>query len=341
MNIKKLKTAQIGVGHFGAYRRERMRESGLFDLVALTDWDEGRLGAAAREENARAVATYEELLETPELEAVVISTGAGFHAQQIVAAIERGLAVFVEKPLCASTDELKLLLEKQRETGAIVGVGHEDHRAEPLAQTTRDFIENQAGQIVAFEATSAHSGGFQIKPGDWRGDPAKNPGGMLFQCGIHTIHELMYYFGPIKEVWAKMRYDLHTTTQTADAAFCQLTFESGLVGTLNAYHVTAYRHTFSIFGTQASLYRDKRYGDEGTQLIRQQTRLDNQFEPHEPVEINGHHDNCANLKSFYHAVREGAPLYPSLTDGARAVAVVFAAEESALRGCAVEVGQFS
>lgn len=340
MQIHKLKTAQIGVGHFGAYRRERMRETAMFDLVALTDWDEDRLNAAAREENAQAVSSYEELLNVPDLEAVVISTGAKFHAQQIVAAIERGLAVFVEKPLCASTDELKLLIQKQRETGAIVGVGHEDHRAEPLSQITRQFIENEAGQVVAFEATTAHSGGFHIKPDDWRGDPAKNPGGMLFQCGVHKIHELMYYFGPVKEVWARMRYDLHTT-QTADAAFCQLTFESGLVGTLNAYHLTAYRHTFSIFGTRASLYLDKRYGEEGLRLMRQRTRLDNQFEPHDPVEISGTHDTCANLKSFYHAVREGAPLYPSLTDGARAVAVVFAAEESALRGCAVEVGQFS
>jgi len=44
-----------------------------------------------------------------------------------------------------------------------------------------------------------------------------NPGGMLFQCGVHALHELMFYFGPIRRVMALMRYDIHTTA-TADVA---------------------------------------------------------------------------------------------------------------------------
>jgi predicted dehydrogenase len=196
--------------------------------------------------------------------------------------------------------------------------------------------EGRLGRVATFEKTTCHSGGLMIKPGDWRGDPAKNPGGMLFQCGCHALHELMFYFGPITEVSAMMRYDVHTTL-TADVAICHLKFASGLIGTLSAYHVSPYRHTFNIFGTKMNLYRNERFFDEGTLLLMQEEFLDNQKQPMKPVAIQGESDPTGNLRSFYNGVRQGTPVYPGLMDGARAVAVIFAAEESARTGKMVPV----
>ena len=339
ISSQKMRVAQIGVGGFGAYRRARLRETGLFEILGLHDWDAETLARAAREENIFAAESYDELLEIPGLEAVIISTGAKFHAAQIVEAARRGLHVFVEKPLCSTSQELQQLLQVQHETGVVIGVGHKDHAHDALSCTIKNLIESgELGDVATFEKTTAHNGGLHIRPGDWRGDPDKNPGGMLFQCGVHALHELMFYFGPIDEVSCLMRYDVHTT-QTADITLCHLKFASGLIGTLNAYHVTPYRHTFNILGTKANLYRDERYFDEGTKLGLQRTRLDNAFEPHEAVEIIGQSDPCGNVRSFYNAVRQGGEPYPSLLDGARAVAVVFAAEESARRGCRVAVEQ--
>ncbi len=88
------------------------------------------------------------------------------------------------------------------------------------------------GTVVTFEEVTAHSGGLEIKPGDWRGDPEKNPGGMLFQCGVHALHALHFYFGPVARVTAMMRHDAHPQTATADVAHCILQFSSGLIGTL-------------------------------------------------------------------------------------------------------------
>jgi predicted dehydrogenase len=329
---EKLRVAQAGVGGFGAYRRARMRETGLFELVAAYDWNEENLAACVKEEGCKAAASYEELLETPGVEAVVISTGAEYHAEQTMAAAERGLHVFVEKPLCSTPGEVDALLDVHQGTGVVIGVGHGDHRHEAVSLAIKRMIDSgELGKIAVFEKTTAHSGGQLIKPGDWRGDPDKNPGGMLFQCGVHGLHELMFYFGPIAEVSSMMRYDVHTTA-TADVAICLLRFESGVVGTLNAYHVTPYRHTFSIFGTKSNIYRDDRFFGEGPRLFVQTTRLDGREEPKVPVKIEGESDVCGNLRSFYDAVRNGGEPYPSLIDGARAVAAVFAAEESARTG---------
>jgi predicted dehydrogenase len=334
-----MKVAQIGVANFGARRRQIMRQSGLFELVAAYDLNPVALKAAQAEDGALPMDSYEALLATPGIEAVVISTGAKFHAEQIIAAAEKGLHVFVEKPLCSTPEEVTALLAVQRKTGVVIGLGHADHRHDAISQRIKEMIDSgELGAIATFEKTTAHNGGLQIKPGDWRGDPARNPGGMLFQCGVHAVHELMFYFGPIIEVSCMMRYDVHTT-QTADVALCHLKFASGLIGTLNAYHVTPYRHTFNILGTKANLYRDERFFDEGTTLQIQRTGVPGAKEAKDPVVIDKTlTDDCGGMRSFHEAVRQGGDCYPSLIDGARAVAVVFAAEESARNGRPMAVG---
>ncbi len=335
--MKKMRVIQVGVGGFGGYRRERMRECGLFELVAAYDLNREALARCQTEDGAKPAASFAELLATPDVEALIISTGGKFHAEQAIQGAEKGLHIFVEKPLCSTPAEVKALIEIQKKKGIVIGVGHGDHRHDAVSQTIKTIIEKgELGTIATFEKTTAHNGGMHIKPGDWRGDADKNPGGMLFQCGVHALHELMFYFGPVAEVSCMMRYDVHTT-QTADVALCHLKFKSGLIGTLNAYHVTPYRHTFNILGTKANLYRDERFFDEGAILQIQRTHLDGKKEVKETVPVTGKSDNCGNLRSFYDAVRNGGTPYPSLIDGALAVQVVFAAEESARTGKIVAV----
>ncbi|MCL2700565.1 MAG: Gfo/Idh/MocA family oxidoreductase [Phycisphaerae bacterium] len=327
----------VGVGGFGGTRRREMRQSGLYRLAACHDVNRENALLCQKEDGAAIVENYEQLLDFPGLEAIIISTGAKFHAEQTIAAARRGLHVFVEKPLCSTPQEVTDMMRTWRETGVVIGVGHANHSALAHSRTVKRMLDDGTiGTPASFEATTAHSGGLIIKPGDWRGDPEKNPGGMLFQCGVHLLHELMYYFGPVSRVFAQMRYDLHTT-QTADIANCIVTFASGLTGSLNAYHVTPYRHTLNIFGMRTNLYVNS-HAPEGQRLLMQSLppRLDGSVEPVVPVQLEAEMP-LGNLRSFHQAVRKKTLPYPSILDGARAVGVVFAAEESARLGKPVDV----
>lgn len=334
-----LRVVQVGVANFGRHRRETLRQSGKFEMLAVHDWNAEAAEAAAVEENCRAVDSYEALLETPGAEAVIISTGATFHAAQVEQAARKGLHVFVEKPVCSAPEEVQHLLDVEQATGVVIAVGHAAHNQMAGSLRVREMIDaGELGTIASFHKVTAHSGGFHIKPGDWRGDPAKNPGGMLFQCGVHGLHELMFLFGPIVEVYATMRHDVHST-KTADVAVCTLRFASGLVGMLSAYHVTPYKHSLDIYGTKANLYRNERFFDEGSSMLLQRMRLDGQKEELEPVEVLSDEvgEMYGNLDNFYYSIREGRPVYPSLRDGLLAVQVVFAAEESFRRNRPVQL----
>jgi len=335
-----MKVGMVGVGGFGGYRRDRMRETGLFEIVAAYDYNAQNLAQCVKQDGAKPVGSYEELLRVPGIEAMIISTGGKFHAPQALAAMRRGLHVLVEKPLCSTPEETRALLNMQKKMGVVGATGHADHSHNADSRHIKKLMDGSFfGKVATFEMVTAHSGGLEIKPGEWRGDPKKNPGGMLFQCGVHSIHELLYLFGPITEVTSMMRYDVHTT-KTADVAHCILRFKSGMIGTLSAYHVTPYRHTFYIYGTKRSLYVDGRapgYGDPSYIAIQERER--GLAEKHIPFKFKGTTDICGNLKSFYNAVRKGGEPYPSLKDGARAVFTVFAAEQSAKTGKTVKVEQ--
>lgn len=336
-NSPRMKVGMIGVGKYGAVRRNHMRQTGLFEMVACYNRSRPAAEACQKEDGARIANSYEELLDTPGIEAMFICTGAMYHFDQTRAALKKGLHVFVEKPLCSTPDEMHELLDLQRRTKLVVGVGHEDHYHDAESQLIKGMIDRgEMGKIVAVEKTTCHSGGFQIKPGDWRGDAEKNPGGMLFQCGVHGLHELMYYFGPIKSVFSRMKYDLHTTP-TADVAVCILEFESGLLGTLNAYHITPYRHHMHIYGTQRNIYRDSKSWREQKVFEMQNVGQNNEMEPRIPIVVTAKSDAAGHVRSFHDAIRKGTVPYPSIIDGARAVAVVFAAEESAKTGKTVMV----
>lgn len=336
--LQRVSVAQVGVGGFGATRRKWLRETELFRVVAVHDWDRRAMEAAADEEGAVVCERFEDLLRVPGVEAIVLSTGAKHHAEQVIAALEAGLHVFVEKPLCSTPEELASVLRAaDARPDLVVAVGHNDHLHEPYSKLIRGLIDaGEIGSPVSVCATTAHGGGFHIRDGDWRGDPDRNPGGMLFHCGVHKLHELMFYLGPIRRVFASMRYDLHTTP-TADAAVCQLEFESGVIGSLHAYHVTPHRHEISIYGTRANLYYECFHAEHGTLLERQDILLSRELQPRRRLVADGKGDPASSLHSFFRAIREGVRCYPSLMDGARALQVVFAAERSAKEGVAVEV----
>ena len=328
MTTKPLIVGMIGVANFGAHRRSLLRKSGRFQVAAVCDRNPDALAKAAAEESAQPYTDFAALLRQPGLEGIVVSTGADSHAPLAIAALLSGKHVFVEKPLCPTVAEVNELRKIQRETGKVIGVGHAHCPTDGLYQLVRQTIDSgKLGVVATYEENSSHSGGLVIKPGDWRGLADRNPGGMLFQCGVHALHGLNWLFSPITAVQAMLRYDANPVTQTADVANVLLRHENGLIGTLNCYHVTAYCHELRVFGTKGNLYCDT-----FQRKAWFQERRNGPIEDRIPLEIpasDPQHD-CAGLNAWYDAICAGtAANYPSLEDGAKAVLPVFAAELAA------------
>lgn len=330
-----IRIGMVGVANFGGYRRETLRQTGLFHTVACFDYNTEAAAQAAREDGCTVAASYDALLANPDIEAIVISTGATSHADYAIRATQAGKHFFVEKPLCCDAQELEALLRAGERAGVVMGMGHA-YPDGPVNTLVRDYLaQEKLGTVTAIEMTTCHGGGWCESA--WRFIPEKNPGGMLFQCGVHLIAWLEAIFGRVTEVTAMMRYDVNPHTKTADASIALLRLESGLLVSLHAYHVTAYHHYKYIYGTNGNLY----IHDFPSAIAYQARSMDGKPEPQVTIDEAtlpaGLDAKTENVASWARAIRgEGVPS-PTIYDGASAVAVVFAASESAATGRTVAV----
>lgn len=122
-----LKVGLIGCGGMGARHAKSWRAmSDAVKLVAIADIDENNTKCKEEAEisGAKLYRSGEELLENEELDIVDVCIPTYLHTKYAVMAMEKGINVFVEKPVCLNEEEAKLLLDTEKRTGVKVQVGH-------------------------------------------------------------------------------------------------------------------------------------------------------------------------------------------------------------------------
>jgi predicted dehydrogenase len=112
-----------GLGPWGSNLARNFHE--LAELVWLCDEDESRLRAAAgRYPAARAAEGFDEVLEAPDVDAVVVATPVPTHAALARRALAAGKHVFVEKPMALGGAEAEALVALAEERGLVLMPGH-------------------------------------------------------------------------------------------------------------------------------------------------------------------------------------------------------------------------
>jgi len=150
----KLRLGLIGCGWYGMVDVRAAFKAGGVEVVALCDVDEQHLtGSAAEVEKLqgsrpKTFKRYEDLLQTPGLDAVIIATPPQWHALPFIAAVNRNLNIYCEKPLAFDIREGRAMIDATASKDIIVQVGFQ-RRQSPAIQQVRDYIrEGNLGKIV-------------------------------------------------------------------------------------------------------------------------------------------------------------------------------------------------
>lgn len=159
-------------------------ESGAGEAVAVADASEELArDAASVAPGAAACSSLEELLEH-ELDGVVIATPSSLHADQTQHCLERGLAVFCQKPLGRSARETAAVIEAARAADRLLGVDL-SYRFVRGAQKMRSSIQaGEIGEVYAAEMIFHNAYG-PDKP--WFLDPRLSGGGCVIDLGTHLV----------------------------------------------------------------------------------------------------------------------------------------------------------
>ena len=163
-----------GLGWIGRNRLEAIAATGAAEIAAVAD-------PRGCDLDVPCLDSFEELL-TYELDGLVIATPSALHAEQAIAALERGLAVFCQKPLGRDAGETRAVVEAARVANRLLGVDL-SYRCTDAARRLREEVRSGSlGRIYSVELVFHNAYG-PDKP--WFYDRKLSGGGCLIDLGVH------------------------------------------------------------------------------------------------------------------------------------------------------------
>ncbi|PHK93480.1 oxidoreductase [Pseudoroseomonas rhizosphaerae] len=174
----------LGIGWIGRHRMQAIAETGLAEIAAIADPTPAMLEEAARlAPGARRAGTLEELL-AQNLDGLVIATPSALHAEQSIQALQRGVAVFCQKPLGRTAPEVRAVVEAARAADRLLAVDLSYRFTEGMRRI-RDLLQSgELGRIHAVDLVFHNAYG---PDKSWFYDPAQSGGGCVMDLGVHLV----------------------------------------------------------------------------------------------------------------------------------------------------------
>lgn len=193
----------LGTGWIGRHRMEAMVATGAIGVAAICDPSPDCLvDARALAPQAAVVDSLDAMLALG-LDGVVIATPSALHAEQAVAALEAGAAVFCQKPLGRSAAETRRVIDAARAADRLLGVDLSYRHTEGMRRIAALVRGGTLGEVFAVDLTFHNAYG----PGKpWFFDPAQSGGGCVIDLGVHLVDLALWTLGfpPVADVEATL-----------------------------------------------------------------------------------------------------------------------------------------
>ena len=150
--MKKYRTGVVGVGFIGAAHIESLGRLPNVEVVALADAYNPKEKAESLGV-AKAYTNYRDMIDQEELDVLHICTPNNTHCEIALYAMDHGLHVICEKPMCVTQEEADRMIAKAREKGVMNGVNYHN-RWYPMTAQLREMIKrDELGKIPAVYGT--------------------------------------------------------------------------------------------------------------------------------------------------------------------------------------------
>ncbi|MGH9370011.1 MAG: Gfo/Idh/MocA family oxidoreductase [Vicinamibacterales bacterium] len=219
----------IGYGHGGAvFHAPLVRATDGMVLAAIVTSDSGRRARAGREHpSARILPDAESLWQqAADLDLVIVSSPNRTHVPLGMAALGHGLPVVIDKPMAATVQDARSLVEEAERRALLLTVFQNRRWDGDFLTVRRLLAEHRLGDVFRFESRFER---WRPTPrSGWRerGDPHE-AGGLLYDLGSHLIDQALVLFGPVTHVYAELD-KRRAGVEVDDDAFVALTHASGV-----------------------------------------------------------------------------------------------------------------
>ena len=229
-NTRKLKVGVIGCGRISVMHLVSVASLEETELVACCDIRLDRAEAAAREYGGRAYASYEEMFDKEELDAVHLCLPHYLHSKVAIYAFERGVNVLTEKPMDIDMESALLAVKRAKECGVQFGVIFQC-RYNKSALLVKDAVTSgRLGKVISARSTLTWS-----RPrdyyceSDWKGTWDKEGGGVIIDQAIHSLDLVRWVVdSEIESISCTLSNRGHDCIEVEDTAEGLVTFKNGV-----------------------------------------------------------------------------------------------------------------
>lgn len=336
-NSSPLRVGIIGAGWPGERHAEGYVDSGLAEVIAISDLDQKRAAATAKLFGASQVyGDFKELLANPDIEAVSVALPNFLHHPATIAALEAGKHVLCEKPPAVSLAQAQEMQAASEKNGRLLAYAVQ-RRFNPVTEKLRVGVaEGLLGDVYHARAVWTRTWGVPRGLGNWFTDPARAGGGALIDIGIHVLDMAWFLMGcpqPVT-VSGQVFNKFPDETKTDDSAFALLRFADGRSIQVEASWVLAQdddQMNVNLYGTKGgaqlndhtlNLYKVSEEGRTRTSITL----------------YGGQTAFTAQVTNFIHAIRGEEPPRTSAAQGTMIMTMLDAIYRSAREGREVELG---
>lgn len=191
----------LGVGWIGRNRLEALARSGA-RVAAVADPAEKSLAAVLERHPGVVAGIAMEAVLDAEPDGIVIATPSALHAAQAMAALERGIPVFCQKPLGRTAEETRQVVNAARRADRLLAVDMSYRHTAALRALRERVTAGDLGDVYAAELVFHNAYG-PDKP--WFYDAFRSGGGCAMDLGIHLV-DLVFWLlgGPVERVDATL-----------------------------------------------------------------------------------------------------------------------------------------
>jgi len=221
----KLRIGVIGTGRRGKEHLRQLAKREDVDIVAVCDIVPEVASEAAGIGDSRVYLDYRRMIETEDMDAVVVATPAPVHAGPAVMALEAGMSVMCEKPLAWSLRDAVRIVDAAQASGQLCETGYQWRHNRALARAKERLGDSG---IALIRGTYYHTVPLVDSIKDVR-----TGGGQIFDQSTHLIDLSRLFAGDVSELYSAYTLNARRSEEfnNWDGYAVAMRYSSGAVGT--------------------------------------------------------------------------------------------------------------
>jgi predicted dehydrogenase len=244
-----MKIAVVGLGYWGPQLVRNLTHLEQVSQVVACDLDETRVKAICQQyPGVVGASDYDELLEDPSLQGVILATPVRTHAPLAARALDAGKNVLVEKPLATSYEDAHSLIQTAEERGLLVMAGHTFLHSPPVQAVERLIADGEVGKPLYAQSSRVNLGIHQSDVS------------VIWDLAPHDLSILVYWLKETPIAVSAMGKSVHGVGP-ADVAFVDLQFPSGCIANIHLSWLapTKMRRTTLVGDKRMLVYEDTNF----------------------------------------------------------------------------------